>query len=185
MPKGRGHTPLSVNGHGQLQQFPAVVAADGRLVVLRQRLHGGRMAGLRPDGGNEVDQSLRLPPGNDGTDGYLAAVHRGVDDTVLMQGPEQVIPPSPVGAGEVGGWRSPPPGIRRWPRIPAILLAETSMGPPSRTHKKHAVPATGLTSPGLRAARTVYHVFPENVSKIFKKVHGIMIFAKSEQAEIR
>ena len=27
--------------------------------------------------------------------------------------------------------------------------------------------------------------FLKNVSKIFKKVHGIMIFAKSEQAEIR
>lgn len=51
---------FGLDGHHQLDQVPAVMALHRRAVMLGQGLQRRGMAGLRLDGGDQVDQFLRF-----------------------------------------------------------------------------------------------------------------------------
>ena len=162
---------LGVDGQYQRQKIPAVVGADGALVVLGQRLQRGAVIGLRPDGGDQIDEFLCCFAGDHRADGYFLVVHRGVDHTVLLQGLEQIKPPVPIRPGGVGTGDLLHTADARGAVNHQISWLKHRSSPFTccSEHKKCVLPTTGLTSVGPHAVYIVYHIFPGICKKNFLK----------------
>ena len=129
------------------------MAVDRGLVVLGQSLQSGGVAGLRLDGGDQVDEVFRLLPGDDGTDGDFLAVYRRVDDAVLVQRLQQLVLPSPLGAGEVRGGDALHPAYTGGAVYQQLSRLKHDKCLLTQSIQKNTAPATGLTSGGTARCR--------------------------------